>query len=221
MSEILRRTIPATTVGAYLVRVPEGGRPAPWLLGFHGYGENAEACMAELQRIPGTSAFVTVAVQALHRFYHPKHDDVVGSWMTKVDREQAIADNTRYVDGVLAALAAEAPSDGRLVYLGFSQGACMAYRAAARGARPARGVIALGGDLPPELGDDPSVTLPPVLIGRGDRDHVYTEEKLAADLDLLRPRGTVEVARFDGGHQWTDDFRKVAGTFLQRVVPSP
>jgi hypothetical protein len=100
MPEIFRRTIPATTVGAYLVCKPEEPRPAPMLVGFDGYGQNAEACMAELERIPGSSALLLVAVQALHRFYDRKHDEVVGRWMTKLDREQAIADNERYGRGL-------------------------------------------------------------------------------------------------------------------------
>ncbi len=220
MPEILRRTISATTVGAYLVCKPEEPRPAPMLVGFHGYGQNAEACMADLRRIPGASAFLLVAVQALHRFYDRRHDEVVGSWMTRLDREQAIADNERYVASVLVALAGEAAGDSGLVYAGFSQGTSMAYRAAARGSRLALGIIALGGDVPPDVGDDPTVPLPPVLIGRGLRDDWYTEEKMAADLEGLRARGTeVEVARFDGGHEWTDEFRQVAAAFLRRVVP--
>jgi predicted esterase len=218
MSEILRRTLPATTIGAYLVAAPEDPRPAPLLVGFHGYGQNAGSCLSELLRIPGAASCRVVAIEALHRFYDLRHREVIGSWMTKVDREQAIADNVGYVASVLAELARETDGDDRLVYVGFSQGACMAYRAAVRGPRPAQGIIALGGDLPPDVGDD--VALPPVLIGRGHRDTWYTEEKLAADLDRLGARGAdVEVVRFDGGHEWTDVFRERAGAFLRRVLP--
>lgn len=107
MPTALRRTIPATTVGAYLVSAPEDSRHAPLLVGFHGYGQNAEICLADLQRIPGSSAYVLVAIQALHRFYDRKQNDVVGSWMTSADREQAIADNERYVASVVAAIAGD------------------------------------------------------------------------------------------------------------------
>jgi predicted esterase len=220
MSEVLRRTIPATTLGAYLVGLPDGPGPAPLLVGFHGYGQNADATLAELRLIPGASAYILVSVQALHRFYNTRSGDVVGSWMTKLDREQAIADNLHYVASVVLAVAQEHGADGRVVYLGFSQGTGMAYRAAARGARLANGVIALGGDTPPDVVDDPEATLPPVLIGRGLRDEWYTEEKLSLDLPRLGARGApVEVARFDGGHEWTDGFREVAGEFLRRVIP--
>jgi predicted esterase len=220
MPEILRRTIPATTVGAYMVSVPEQSRPLPLLVGFHGYGQNAEVCLAELGRIPGPLA-VLVAVQALHRFYNTKNGDVVGSWMTKLDREQAISDNVSYVASVLRALASGLPADDRLVYLGFSQGAAMAYRAAARGPRPAQGIIALGGDVPPDVGDDTAITLPRVLIGRGLHDEWYTEEKVSADLSRLRARGAeVEIVRFAGGHEWTDEFRNASAAFLRRVLPA-
>jgi predicted esterase len=221
MPTVLRRTIPATTVGAYLVSAPEGARHAPLLVGFHGYGQNAEICLADLQRIPGSSAYVLVAVQALHRFYDRKQGDVVGSWMTSADREQAIADNERYVASVVAAVAGDGAGDGRIVYLGFSQGTSMAYRAAARGVPPALGVIALCGDLPPDVGDDGDATLPRVLIGHGATDTWYTKERLALDLATLRGRGTeVEVCAFEGGHAWTEQFREAAGAFLRDVAPT-
>jgi predicted esterase len=220
MPTVIRRVIPATTVGAYLVRGSESGQPAPLLVGFHGYGGSAEGCLEDLERIPGSEDLVIAAVQALHRFYDRKHDAVVGSWMTRLDREQAIADNERYVASVVAALRADVEQDGRVVYLGFSQGAAMAYRAAARGASRAAGVIALGGDVPPDVSDDPGVELPPVLIGRGRDDDWYTEEKVAQDLTRLRARhAAVEHVRFEGGHEWTEAFRETAGKFLRRVVP--
>jgi predicted esterase len=220
MPEILRRTIPARTLGAYLVDVPKQSSPLPLLVGFHGYGQNAEDCLSELRRIQGSSAFARVAVQALHRFYSPRNRDVVGSWMTSLDREQAIADNVSYVASVLQALAEDVVADGRVVYLGFSQGVSMAYRAAAHGPRAAQGIIALGGDVPPDVGDDSAITLPPVLIGRGVRDDWYTEQRLAADVAQLRARGTeLETAVFDGGHEWTDEFRDAAAAFLRRVLP--
>jgi predicted esterase len=189
------------------------------LVGFHGYGQAAEACLRELQAIPGASRLVLVAVQALHRFYDRRHEEVVGSWMTRLDREQAILDNERYVAQVVSAVEEEGVSDGRVVYIGFSQGASMAYRAAAHSARPAQGVIALGGDLPPELGGQSGVRLPPVLIGRGGEDDWYTEEKLADDLERLAALGVApEVERFAGGHEWTQVFRDRVAAFLDRVL---
>src|SRR6059058_5119115 len=66
MTDIQTRTIPATIHGRYLVRE---GQPDRLLVGFHGYGETAEAHMAELRQIPAIDRWTAVAVQALHPFY--------------------------------------------------------------------------------------------------------------------------------------------------------
>src|SRR4051794_4647350 len=116
MSDLLRHTIPARTLGGYLVA--PASPPAPLLVGFHGYGESASTILGHLQRIPGADAFTLASVEPLHRFYNTKTGDVVGSWMTKLDREQAIADNVAYVASVLDALVgAHQPS--RVVLAGF------------------------------------------------------------------------------------------------------
>lgn len=114
----------------------------------------------------------------------------------------------------------EVPTDGRLVYAGFSQGASMAYRAAARAGHACDAVIALGGDVPPDVADDPSVRLPPVLIGRGEADERFTREKLDHDLGRLARLGApARSVVFAGGHEWTDAFRSAMGEFLAAIPP--
>ena len=44
-------------------------------------------------------------MQALHPFY-TKTERIVASWMTRQDRELAIADNIRYVQAVIDAVVA-------------------------------------------------------------------------------------------------------------------
>src|SRR5438045_533852 len=117
-------TIAARTHGRYLV---EPGPAERLLVGFHGYGETAEASLEQMTKIPGAAEWTIIAVQALNRFYAGRSGNVAASWMTSQDREFAIADNVDYVRSVVAAL----PPPSRLVFLGFSQGVAMAYRAAA------------------------------------------------------------------------------------------
>jgi predicted esterase len=210
MTDFDIRIIPATVHGRYLVRQ---GPPERLLAGFHGYGETAEVHMAELQQIPGIERWTAVAVQALHPFYLNRTGAIVGSWMTSLDRELAIEDNRAYVRSVVA----QFPSPRQLVFLGFSQGVPMAYRAAA--GSDATGLIALGGDAPPELFEPPP-RLPPVLIGRGTREEWYTEEKLEKDLRFLSAVTTVSTCVYDGGHEWTAAFRVAAGEFLARLADS-
>src|SRR5215208_4533661 len=127
MSGISQETIEARIHGRFLVRVPAVPPPWPLLVGFHGYAETAGDHIQALQTIPGSAEWLLVAVQALHRFYTRK-DRVVASWMTREDRDLAIADNVDYVGRVLDHVRAGHQTRDRLVFSGFSQGASMAYR---------------------------------------------------------------------------------------------
>ena len=140
--------IEASVHGRYLL---EGPADAPLLLGFHGYGEDAEAHLERMRGIPTSEPWQLCSVQALSRFYRSRGELVVASWMTRQDRELAIDDNVAYVKRVVAALAEEGRVNGCLVVTGFSQGAAMAYRASARSLSRCSGIIAVGGDLPPEI----------------------------------------------------------------------
>jgi predicted esterase len=218
VARLKTRFVPTQVHGRYLLDAPEGPGPHPLVVGFHGYGEAAEQHMDQLRKLPGAGGMVLVAVQSLHLFY-TKGRDVVGSWMTSLGREHAIADNILYVTEVVARVRSEFAPEGPLVYVGFSQGASMAYRAAARVSHPARGLIVLGGDMPPDLADDDSVRLPPVLIGRGDRDGWFTAARLEDDLARLARLGASSRSLvFDGGHEWTPAFLAAAGDFLRAVT---
>jgi predicted esterase len=217
MPEVLARSLATTTHGRFLVCPCSRPAPHPLLVGFHGYGENAERHLDQLRRVPGAEGWLLVAVQGLHRFYSGKMEDVVASWMTRQDREQAIADNVAYVNAVVAAVVREYETTA-LVFAGFSQGVAMAYRAALAGEWRPDGLIALGGDIPPDVRPlGPAGRHPPVLVGRGTADGWYTAEKLEADLAHLRAIGvSPEVVVYDGGHEWTHTFHAAAGRFLAR-----
>lgn len=209
------RTIEARTHGRYLARPPRVNGPWPLLVGFHGYRENAAIHMAALESIAATDGWLLVAVQGLHRFY-ASGGDVVASWMTAEDRELAIGDNVAYVGQVVAAVRAEFPTREPLVFAGFSQGAAMAFRAAAH--LRANGLIIVGGDVPPDVAAGPTVGLPPVLYARGRHDALYTAESHARDVLTLGRLGvTVETVTLDGGHALTPDFAAAAGRMIESL----
>ena len=211
------REIAAQVHGRYLVEAPADPSGCPLLVGFHGYGENAERHLEELRRLPGASRRVLCAVQALHPFYN-RTGEVIASWMTRLQREQAIRDNLQYVASVVAEVKRELPVSERLVYLGFSQGAAMAYRAAAGSGHACHGVVVLGGDVPPEIEGNLG-HLPPVLLGRGSSEEWYDAAKMEHDVELLRGKGVdVRPFVFEGGHEWTNEFRAEAGRFLEEVL---
>jgi len=196
------------------VLVPDVDSPRGLLVGFHGYAETAETQLERLAAVPGTDAWTLVAAQGLNRFYRGRTQDVVAGWMTRQDRDDAIRDNVAYVDNVI-----EATRNGSepIVVAGFSQGVAMAFRAAVLGRAGVNGVIAVGGDIPPELlaGSASASPFPRVLLIRGATDDWYTAKKLDADMSALRARGQEpEAFTHDGGHEWTADVAMAAGDFL-------
>jgi predicted esterase len=205
-------TIRAVTHGRYLVQEPPAGSAAgPLLVGFHGQGEAASAQLERLRAVAGDRPWRLLAIQALHR-YNTRSNEVVACWMTREDRELAIADNLAYIREVVVEVRGDVR--GPLVVAGFSQGVAMAYRAAAFAGVAAAGLIVLAGDLPPDVVPVAS-QLPPVLLGRGLHDKWYTGEKAQRDLMALRQAGVpVHEHVFDDGHLWHESFATRAGRFL-------
>ena len=216
MEAMRELNVSVTTHGRVLVE-DAAREPLRLLVGFHGYAQNADEMMAMLRSIPDASSWTLVAVQALHRFYRGRSETTAASWMTRQDRALLIADNIAYVDAVVAAVASGRSID-RLVYVGFSQGAAMSFRAAVRGAARADAVLALGGDVPPELLADAAAAFPRVLLARGARDEFYADARLRADeAALLRHRARVDTLTFDGGHEWGADFAAGAAEVLRAL----
>ena len=209
--------------GRYLLRVPETPehgplRNAPLAVGFHGYGESADTHLARLEAIPELAQWTLLSIQGLHAFYG-RNREVVASWMTSQQREEAIDDNLRYVRSVVTEAIHQNGEPQALVYVGYSQGVAMAWRAAVLGARRIDGLAVYGGDVPPELGVRPLTQCPPVLLGRGREDTHYTAAQFQADLDMLAGRFVaVEPYEVPGGHAWSEAVGREVGGFVSRLV---
>jgi predicted esterase len=184
--------------------------------GFHGYLENAAIQMERLETIPGIDAWTLLSLQGLNRVYRGRTSRVVAGWMTREDREEAIADNVAYAQAALRLVDGTSPP--RLVCAGFSQGGAMAFRAGTLAGLSAAGIIAVGSDVPPELLADSSLQFPPVLLARGSEDEWYTADKFDADVTALRARGVdVEPFVYDGPHEWNEDVSLAIARWLARI----
>ena len=261
---MIERSIATTTHGRYLTLAAVAAQPAGLLVGFHGYGEGAESQLQRLRAIPGSDRWTLVAIQGLHRFYQRRTNEVIASWMTRQDRELAIADNLAYVEGVVDVVSRESsafarqtddelrrhrsavgrqtddelrrdrsgvgrqtddelPRDrSRLVFAGFSQGVAMAFRAACATLRRVDGIIAVGGDVPPEIGADALARVRSALVCHGERDEWYTTDKFQHDVTRIRQSGAaVRPVTFEGGHEWSETVLEKAAAFLRDLPERP
>lgn len=214
-------TIAVQTHGRYVLRA----QPSPRLLvGFHGYGESAETQFGRLVAVAGTTPWSLLSIQGLHRFYERRTDRVVASWMTRQDRDLAIADNLAYVARVLERVSVDWSAIRSVVFAGFSQGVAMAFRAAVNsagsGGRHCH-VIAVGGDVPPELDAHALGRLSSVLLCRNADDSWYTESRFQGDIERLAAVPTVvQAVTVAGGHAWSTDVSEAAGRYANTYVVS-
>ncbi|NOT33226.1 MAG: phospholipase [Candidatus Eisenbacteria bacterium] len=212
------RLVSTPVHGRMLVRAARGGRPRPALIGFHGYGQSATSFFDSLAALDPTGTWLVAAVQALHPFYALRTDEVVANWMTREDREHAIADNLTYVDAAGAELQREFGPFTACVFAGFSQGVAMAYRAAFRGRHACDGLLVAGGDLPPELKDAPLARHPRIVAATGTLDTYYPPAALAADVEFLRTGGCeVRSLPFVGGHEWSSEVIQAGRELLESI----
>jgi predicted esterase len=217
---MIERAIAVQTHGRYLIEPPSASGPAPMLVGFHGYAESPERQLERLRAIPGAEHWLCVSVQGLHRFYQRRTIDIVSSWMTRQDRELAIADNVAFVARVVGAVRSEWPTTADVIYAGFSQGVAMAYRAAAFAKPRVAGVMSVGGDVPPELDAAMLSRVPAALLCRGNKDLLYGKSTYENDLRRLQEAGSnVRPIEFEGGHEWATDVLNAASQFLRERRP--
>src|SRR2546430_1630997 len=64
------RLVATTVHGRYLAQPPGETPGRGWLVGFHGYAQSAAEFLPGLCAIPGSRAWLVVAIQALHPFYN-------------------------------------------------------------------------------------------------------------------------------------------------------
>lgn len=206
---------PAVVSGRVLIDAPTD--PVDWLIvGLHGYGETAvQQFERQASAVPSHSAHV--AIEALHTFYSRGSRGAIGaSWLTSDRREQRLAENKAYLSAVLEQIAFAGLSWRRLAWAGFSQGVGQTLRAAS--ALGGDAVIALAGDIPPELDSAALAALPSILIGRGEDDRLYNAERFSTDQQRLSEAGC-QAQAWTGlcGHEWTPAWNDRCRAFLSAL----
>ena len=176
-----------------------------WIV-LHGLGQLASVFIKYFQSI-ATPGRLIVAPEALNRHYvapggsgRTADAKVGATWMTRLDRENEIAD---YVDFLDAVYRDAAPGAARVTALGFSQGVATACRWVAMGKSRVDRLIAWAGQLPPDV--DPLVYAKlsggiTLVAGTTDEYSSWIGEG-NHDERLVAAGITPNVVTFDGGHR--------------------
>ena len=89
----------------------------------HGYAQLADDFITNFESL-NNGKHLIIAPEGLHRFYWKGFsDEVVASWMTRVDRTDEINDYVKYLDAVYLEVASQVKNKNvKINVLGFSQG---------------------------------------------------------------------------------------------------
>ncbi len=187
----------------YSVQVPEQMGPHPLLIVLHGFGQVARQFIKVFEPL-ARKGILVAAPQGAHHFYtHLEKGQVGFSWLTRYERDQSVVDFVGYMEQFYKLLQERFEVDSqRVLMLGFSQGVSMAYRTWAHSSVPVRGVVACGGDLPPDIVEQLE-GLPPIqiLLVHGRQDEEVPPEKAQETLKHLTAAGLKpKLIDFEGGH---------------------
>ncbi len=142
-------TLTVSRTAHYYILGTLGGHVRQLWLVCHGYSQMAAEFLEQLRPIDDGSRLI-VAPEGLNYFYKKGFDGPVGAnWMTRYQREAAIADNSAYLEALLHRYLAALSPDVRVVLFGFSQGVATLCRWITRYHPPFHDLILWAG-LPPE-----------------------------------------------------------------------
>ncbi len=201
--ELINEKIQISHTVYYSVQVPEQMGPHPLLIVLHGFGQVARQFIKVFEPL-AKKGILVAAPQGAHQFYtHLKKGQVGFSWLTRYERDQSVVDFVGYIEQFYKILKERFEVNSQRVFmLGFSQGVSMAYRTWAHSSLPVRGVIACGGDLPPDIVEQLD-SLPPIqiLLVHGRQDEEVSPEKAEEAREHLAAHGLEpEFFDFEGGH---------------------
>lgn len=111
----------------HLSQEPTFGEQELWLV-MHGYGQLAEFFVRKFKPFFSPERLFVAPEGTNYNYLEGFQGRVGANWMTKHERETAIANNHRMLDSLMGALLGNYAEKPRIRVLGFSQGAATASR---------------------------------------------------------------------------------------------
>ncbi len=162
----------------------------------HGRGATADSILS-LSPYLNLTDYAILAPQANGNSWYP-----FGFMASDKGNAAALGQAVKTLEETVREINSAGISDDKIVWLGFSQGACLSLEFAARNARKWGGVVAFTGGLIGERLDPNSYAgsfqETPIFIGSSDRDFHVPSKRINESADLLRKMGAdVTVQLYD------------------------
>lgn len=187
---------------------PTGQEKELWLV-FHGYGQLAEFFIRKFLPFDSSDR-IFLAPEGTNYGYLKEFQGRVGAnWMTKHEREVAIANNHRYLNLLMEQTMEKFDQAPRIHVLGFSQGAATSTRWASQWSGKIETLVLWAGgfaqDLSLDLGKE-KFEQTELILAFGDQDELIQEEHKKQQLELIKSLGKQpKVVNFAGGHELDAD----------------
>ncbi|PRY86601.1 alpha/beta hydrolase [Mongoliibacter ruber] len=174
------------------------------IIALHGYGQLAEFFLRKLTPLFMEERVFVVPEATNYSYLEGFSGRVGANWMTRHERETAIANNHMYLNELLRAFLIKYQTPPKIKVLGFSQGAATATRWVSQLEEKVDTLILWGGGFAHDLVLEKTKssldqTKTYVVLGTNDDfitpETIQKQEEIIADLKL-----NVEKRFYDGGH---------------------
>jgi predicted esterase len=182
-----------------------------WIV-FHGYGQLAEFFIRKFLPFASPDRLIIAPEGTNYSYLNGFHGRVGANWMTRHEREVAIENNHRFLDGLMEKILHEFKETPVIHVLGFSQGAATATRWVSRWSGRAKLLILWAGGFAQDLvlEDVRNVFSETELIMvLGENDELITPESILKQEELIDNLGkTALKISFSGGHELNAEILK-------------
>ncbi|WP_200975758.1 alpha/beta hydrolase [Echinicola sp. 20G] len=192
------------TTGSYVTSQPITGLEKELWIVLHGYGQLANFFLNKFSS-HFNSDRLFIAPEATNYSYLKKFSGRVGAnWMTKHQRELAIANNHHFLNAILNQSLSYFSTLPSINILGFSQGSATATRWAAQLEVQVNTLVLWGGGFAHDIDLnhlDQSLKNTRTFMVLGDQDPFLTEEKMKEQEEILQKIPIQkEKISYQGGH---------------------
>ena len=175
-----------------------------WLV-LHGYGQLAEYFLLKFQPYDSADRVFIAPEGTNYNYLNGFSGRVGANWMTRYEREVAIANNHVFLDKLMQKYLSGFASLPKVKVLGFSQGAATATRWASQWTGKVDQLVLWAGGFAEDMELDlarEKFADTRIQVAIGDQDEFVTDEAVLLQKKMLDKLGkTAEKLSFSGGHQ--------------------